>query len=191
MWQLSRFSFRKPCRQILSFPCLSRESIYQKKIVELCSIIFLKRFESLEKIIFYFIILFFCGIMSFEDMKTNKIRNHWFYLSYLCIVIFHLIFNSNLIINYFISVILISCCLLPCFYIKNKMGKGDFLFGIFQGLCLFPKQVFLCVFYEIVFVLIFVLFLVLSKRFYKTKKIPFIPFMSMGLILSSLTFTIN
>ena len=69
--------------------------------------------------------------------------------------------------------------------------EGDFLFGIFQGMCLLPKQVFLCVIIEIIAVLIFVLILVLAKKFDKNKRIPFIPFMSVGLVLSSLPFPIN
>ena len=129
--------------------------------------------------------------MSFEDIKSLKIRNFWFYLSYLCIFIFHLIFNFDSIFYYLISTVLMICCLLPCFIFKNKMGKGDFLFGIFQGMCLLPKQVFLCVIIEIIAVLIFVLILVLAKKFDKNKRIPFIPFMSVGLVLSSLPFTIN
>lgn len=129
--------------------------------------------------------------MSFEDIKSLKIRNFWFYLSYLCIFIFHLIFNLDSIFNYLISTVLMSCCLLPCFILKNKMGKGDFLFGIFQGMCLLPNQVFLCVIIEIIAVLIFVLILVLAKKFDKNRRIPFIPFMSVGLVLSSLPFTIN
>lgn len=129
--------------------------------------------------------------MSFEDAKSLKIRNFWFYLSYLCIFTFHLIFNLDSIFYYFISTVLMSSCLLPCFILKNKMGKGDFLFGIFQGMCLLPKQVFLCVFFEIIAVLIFVLILVLAKKFDKTKRIPFVPFMALGLLLSYLPFTIN
>jgi len=129
--------------------------------------------------------------MSFEDVKSLKIRNFWFYLSYLCIFTFHLIFNLDSIFSYLISIVLMSCCLLPCILLKNKMGKGDFLFGIFQGMCLLPKQVFLCVFFEIIAVLIFVLILVLAKKFDKAKRIPFIPFMALGLLLSYLPFTIN
>lgn len=129
--------------------------------------------------------------MTFEDIKFLKIRNYWFYLSYLCIFTYHLVFNLDSILIYFISTVLMSCCLISCFLVKNKMGKGDFLFGIFQGLCLLPKQVFLCVFIEIIAVLIFVFNLVLAKKFDKNKRIPFIPFMSVGLVLSSLPFTIN
>ena len=129
--------------------------------------------------------------MSFEDIKSLKIRNFWFYLSYLFIFTFHLVFNLDSIFYYLISIVLMSFCLLPCFLLKNKIGKGDFLFGIFQGMCLLPKQVFLCVFFEIITVLIFVFNLVLAKKFDKNKRIPFIPFMSVGLVLSSLPFTIN
>ena len=129
--------------------------------------------------------------MSFEDVKSLKINNFWFFLSFLCVFSFHLVFNFDLIYNYLISVVLMSCCLLPCMNFKNKMGKGDFLFGIFQGLCLTPKKVFLCVGFEILAILIFLIALVLTKKFDRTKKIPFIPFMSLGLILSSLPFTIN
>lgn len=129
--------------------------------------------------------------MSFEDIKSLKIRNFWFYLSYLFIFTFHLVYNLDSIFYYIISIVLISCCLLPCFIFKNKMGKGDFLFGIFQGMSLLPKQVFLCVFFEIITVLIFVIILVLAKKFDKSKRIPFIPFMSLGLLLSYLPFPIN
>ena len=61
---------------------------------------------------------------------------------------------------------------------KNKLGTGDVWFGFFQGLFLLPKMIPVCFGIECITAL-----LVMNKKIGR-KTFPFIPFMSLGLIIT-------
>ena len=61
---------------------------------------------------------------------------------------------------------------------KNRLGPADVWFGFFQGLFLVPKMIPFCFGIEVIVTLC-----VINKKFGKVK-FPFIPFMSVGLIMT-------
>ena len=63
---------------------------------------------------------------------------------------------------------------------KNKFGRGDILFGIFQGLCIHPYFIWVCLAVETLAAFI-------AYRNKPAQKLPFIPFMSAGLVAGFVT----
>ena len=69
---------------------------------------------------------------------------------------------------------------------KNKLGSGDLLFGIFQGVGFKPQYIWICLAVETVSGLIAFIIVRAGKKSLGTKKMPFIPFMASGLLVSFL-----
>ena len=72
---------------------------------------------------------------------------------------------------------------------RRRLGMADILFGVFQGVILFPLQLFVCVVIECVCAAGW--FLILKWRHINLKsgaRMAFIPFMAVGLIISFLIF---
>ena len=91
----------------------------------------------------------------------------------------HLIFNREGMWLYILSSMICGVFYFAVRKItKNKLGQGDVWFGIFQGLFLVPEMIPLCFGIECLTALC-----VINKRFGK-EKFPFIPFMSVGLIVA-------
>lgn len=139
-------------------------------------------------LIFYLeiiIILLTCGILSFLDIKNQKIP-------LFLLIVFIGIQTLYLIFFYIkhIYLYLISAIFLFLIYFivrlitKNKLGLGDVLFGIFQGLCLLPDSLWICLSVEVIAAIIFYTI----SRFFnkKPKAFAFIPFMSAGTICTIL-----
>ena len=101
-----------------------------------------------------------------------------FIVSYVCVLICHSIFNFFEIYWFLISAFIFA---LLYFVVKkvshDKLGVGDVYFGIFQGLCIFPQYIWICLCFEVIFAAIYF-------AFKKSKKIAFIPFMSIGLLIA-------
>lgn len=127
-----------------------------------------------------FIILFFSFILSIQDIQKMKITNLICYISYLTMLSCHLLFNINSIYQYVISILFFTILYFSAKQITdNKFGTGDILFGFFQGLSITFQVVWICLLIEVSSA---VLYSFISKK----KKIPFIPFMSLGLLISFL-----
>ena len=91
----------------------------------------------------------------------------------------HLIFNREGMWLYILSSMICGAFYFAVRKItKNKLGPADVWFGFFQGLFLIPKMIPLCFGIEVIVTLC-----VINKRFGK-EKFPFIPFMSVGLIVA-------
>ena len=91
----------------------------------------------------------------------------------------HLVFNREGMWLYILSSMICGAFYFAVRKItKNKLGPADVWFGFFQGLFLIPKMIPLCFGIEVIVTLC-----VINKRFGK-EKFPFIPFMSVGLIVA-------
>ena len=137
----------------------------------MCSYVFLS--------IPFFVILTFSIILSIQDVKHKSINIFILIIGIISALIIQIFSNWDNILL-FIS----SSFILGLFYFfikiitKNKLGKADIYFGIFQGIFLLPSVIPLCLIIESMISLIFVC------KIFKEKSFPFIPFMSVGLIIS-------
>ena len=129
----------------------------------------------------------FSAACSWQDIKTNSVPN-WLLASGIILSILYRFIFERPELYYSFQIGLITGFAAGLFYFiirsitKQKLGMADVWFGIVQGLLLTPEHLFLCVMIECVsagFV-----FLILINR--KIQKLPFIPFMSLGLITSFL-----
>lgn len=102
-----------------------------------------------------------------------------FYLSWAVALLNHVIFNRQDIFLYGLSTIIFAAVYFVVKILsKNKFGTGDVYFGIFQGITgILPKNIWICVSLETILALIFILIK-------KDRKIPFIPFMALGMIIT-------
>ena len=127
------------------------------------------------------IILLFSLILSIQDIKRLEVEIYIQWASVFCALICHLIFAREGMWIY-----ILSSMIMGSFYFvirkitKNKLGPADVWFGFFQGLFLTPYQIPVCLGVEVVVTLI-----VINKNF-GHKKFPFIPFMSVGLLIGYL-----
>lgn len=145
---------------------------------------------SLYQILLFSIILIFGVIESVQDLRSMKV-DLWIQLfSIFCVVILHLVFNVTEFFTYIISAFAFGgFYFLIRLITKGKLGWADVIFGIFQGFCLKPFELPVCVIMEVLFPLIAILlnkcFILLAHKEIKTiERIPFIPFMVMGLVVT-------
>ena len=144
--------------------------------------------SSLSFIIILCFILIFSVLLSVYDFKNFSVPLWGLILGVAGLVVLRIIFYINTIYLYLISAAILT---LIYFIIKlithGKLGTGDILFGLFQGLGFRPQFIWVCLLVEAATGLIF--FLV---RYYckgnssEPKKMPFIPFMACGLLVSFL-----
>lgn len=134
---------------------------------------------SLYTVLLWVIMIIFSVILSIIDIKTKKISNWMIISGCILLIILHCAFNIDGLIMQ-----LASALLYLVFYFavrivsKKKLGLADVYFGLFQGLCLPWKALPLCVFIEVMAA--FLLILIIKSLRYK--KLPFIPFMAIGLM---------
>lgn len=129
-------------------------------------------------------VILFCSIkLSCQDCKTNLISDRTVFLSTFIMVILQLCFYGTECWRFFVSSLLMYW-----FYkwVRNisrkKLGEGDVIFGLFQGISVEPFTLWLVILSETVFCWIFTSFCKIKKK----KSFPFIPFMSAGLIFTFL-----
>ena len=130
----------------------------------------------MEKVILFVIILLESIILSVQDLKTKTVSESIIFLGvFLTICIQFFFFKGEGIIFCFSGVIS-GLFYLAIYKITKKMGKGDVYFGIFQGCCLLPQFLWICYIIETI------LALLINLSAEKKQKIPFIPYMSAGLV---------
>lgn len=130
-------------------------------------------------IVLLVIIIIFSAICSVQDFRTMMIDNYSLWTACFSVIICHLIFNrTGMWVYVFSSMIFGTFYYMIRLISKKKMGLGDVYFGFFQGLCIPFKLFPVCLAAEIILVL-----LVANKKLGK-KQFPFVPFMSVGLLIS-------
>lgn len=143
---------------------------------------------SFDEIILAGITIVFSVICSVKDLKTKSVPNMILITGILLVLCYRFIFFHSM--SEMIYCLITAACtggfyfLIRCIT-AGRLGMADVLFGIFQGLVLDCNitAIFLCIMIECGFAL--VAFFVFRKKA-KLKKIPFIPFMACGLIISYL-----
>lgn len=127
------------------------------------------------------VILFFSILCSIQDIKSRRVNNFLSAAAIISQLILNLIFAPDDFFMYLITSLIASALYFAVRLIsQKKLGPADIFFAAFQALCLPPYQFFFCTLISIVSALIS------GLTIYKKQKIPFIPFMAMGLFLSYL-----
>lgn len=127
------------------------------------------------------LILVFSLWLSLCDIKSLQLPLWGILTAGLTLLAARIIFHKWDSLYYLLSsAILTAIYFIIKFITKNKLGSGDLLFGIFQGLGFRPQYIWICLAVEAVTGLIY--FLIIRDN----KKKPFIPFMASGLLLSFL-----
>lgn len=125
------------------------------------------------------IILVFSIILSVQDIKRMEAGIYIQWASIVCALLCQLIFARHKMWIFIISSMILGAIYFLIRKItKNKFGPADVWFGFFQGLFLYPVILWVCLAIETV------LALVVENKKIKNAPFPFIPYMSMGLILS-------
>lgn len=132
--------------------------------------------------LFQFIITaVFSVILSIQDIKSRKISNWILILFAVCALTVSVIFNFKSWYLFLISAVLSGIFYLLIYFVsRKKLGFGDIYFGITQGFVLLPQYLWICIVTETACALIFAA--LNRKNLDKQIKLPFIPFMSAGLI---------
>ena len=142
-----------------------------------------------SRIVFVIILCFILNssvLLSVYDIRNFSVPLWVLIVKVAGLLVLRIIFYEYTIYLYLISAVIIS---LLYFIIKlithGKLGAGDVLFGLFQGLGFRPQFIWICLAVEAVTGLIFFLI----RHFHKgnsseSKKMPFIPFMACGLLVS-------
>ena len=142
--------------------------------------------SSLSFIIILCFILIFSVWLSIYDVNNFSVPLWGLILGTVGLLVLRIIFFINTIYLYLISAAILT---LIYFLVKlithGKLGTGDILFGLFQGLGFRPQFIWICLAVEAVIGLIFFLI----RHFHKgnsseSKKMPFIPSMALGLLVS-------
>lgn len=132
-------------------------------------------------------------VCSFWDFIKLRVPNFVIFLGIVSVIFSNLIFCEDGIRFSFsrLMAVVLSGFFVGLFYFtvryicNGRFGKGDILFGVFQGVCLVPREMILCLLIEVVCAAVF---LFIKKIFYRngvssfSGKIPFVPFMSIGLL---------
>ena len=138
-------------------------------------------FELAGQIVFLLILLTFSLIMSRYDIRNLAVPNWPYWTGCILLIAAGLIFHRYEIYLYLISaLILASVYYLVRLVTKGHLGMGDVYFGFFQGLCLKPRVVWICLAVE-AFVALIVYAVQCHRYKLKNPKMAFIPFMSLGL----------
>ena len=143
-------------------------------------------FELAGQILILILLLGFSYVMSRYDLKTLAVPDWPYWAGCILVIIVRVIFYSGSVYLNLISALV----LLAVYYgirliTKNHLGMGDVYFGIFQGLCLAPRVLWICLAVETGIGAI-AYFCVRHTKKIKGMKMPFIPFMSIGLVTAFL-----
>ena len=130
------------------------------------------------QIVSFSIILIFSLILSVQDLKRQSVMLYVQAISILCAIVCQVIFlRAECWIYILTSLFMGGFYFFVRMITKNKLGMADVWFGIFQGLFLTPFFVPVCLGIEAVAALCMI------KKIGR-KTFPFIPFMSLGLIIT-------
>ena len=131
------------------------------------------------KIIVLVLLVVFSLIMSIHDIRTFEIPDKPFYASCFLVTLAQgIFFHQTVLWN---ILIFVAVYFVLRWITRGQLGMGDVYFGLFQGLCIGPRVIWICLAVETFTGLIAFLILYLVKK-EKGIKIPFIPFMSVGLL---------
>ena len=137
--------------------------------------------SSLHLIISFCIILIFSLILSIQDIKHMEVGIYIQGTSVYAALLCHIVFARENIWLYIISSMIMGAI---AFFIrkitKNKLGPADVWFAFFQGLFLRPFFLPFCILIQALSALI-----IENKKFGR-KPFPFIPYMSLALIITFL-----
>ena len=144
--------------------------------------------SSLSFIIILCFILIFAVLLSVYDIRNFSVPLWRLILGTVGLLVLRIIFYINTVYLYLISAaILTMIYFLVKLITRGKLGTGDILFGLFQGLGFRPQFIWICLAVEAVIGLIFFLICHYRKgNSSNAKKMPFIPFMACGLLVSFL-----
>ncbi len=144
------------------------------------------------KILLTIIVIFFSILCSVQDIRDRRISNILLLAAIISVFVLRLIFDLQNLWTY------ILCGMLSgLFYFivqrlsGRRLGNADIIFGIFQGLVLIPEWLFICLMAECLSAGIFFLIRRLIFKNRNTLRLPFIPFMSAGLLISHFIFFIS
>ena len=130
------------------------------------------------------IILVFSIISSIYDIKFLAVPLWPCITGIILLLAARIIFYTQNCYLYFLSAALLTIIYFAVKLVtKNKLGTGDILFGVFQGLGFRPQFIWICLLCETILALIFFM-IKKSHSQDETKKMPFIPFMASGLFVS-------
>lgn len=131
-------------------------------------------------IFLFFLLLVVSVVLSVQDIKRLSVKKWVIFSGCLLAILIHFCFNpKQLYIYLFSSAVFALIYFLTFIFSKNKLGKADIYFGIFQGMFLLPKLIWFCLVLEVLFAFLCVCFIKV-----KIKKLPFIPFMSLALLIT-------
>lgn len=141
-----------------------------------------------------FIILAFSSILSFQDIKFGKITKGLVVFAILAEFVFQIVRvytlhrSADFILNQMISaVVMMILFYVVLFVTKRKVGFCEVLFATFCGLCLHWKVLWICILSAVIFMVAYILIRhFVEKSEIKKMKIPFIPFLSAGLLTAYL-----
>ena len=135
--------------------------------------------SSIVLVIILCFILIISGLLSVYDIKKISVPLWGLILGTVGLLAFRIILYTNTVYLYIISAAILTLIyFLVKLITRGKLGTGDILFGLFQGLGFRPQFIWICLTVEVVAGLIFFLI----RR--GSKKLPFIPFMASGLLVS-------
>lgn len=139
-------------------------------------------------IINYVVILSCSIILSIQDIRRYNYSNLILILASWLIVVSHLFFNFSESYLYAFRAV-IGFCFYYCIrkMSKGKLGWGDIFFGAFIGICV-PNIFYFIISIFIELIAAGLLLFILDKKNKKITllpgKLPFIPFMSIGFVIS-------
>ncbi len=134
------------------------------------------------KIIVLILLVVFSLIMSIHDIRSLEIPVKPFYAScFLVILAQGIFFRQAVLWNIISGLIFIALYFLLRWITRGHLGMGDVFFGLFQGFCIGPAVIWICLATETLTALAAFLIVYLVKK-QKGIKMPFIPFMSVGLL---------
>ncbi|MFV0380938.1 MAG: prepilin peptidase [Breznakia sp.] len=119
--------------------------------------------------IFYCTILLFC-IICYEDITTMYIHDRYFVLLFLCNISYFRINVSKTVLFLFLLVLIF-------FAYKEMLGGADVKLFLFNFLSFGFYQ-------NMIIIQISTLFALCYMFLYKKQKIPFLPFLSLGILCS-------
>lgn len=131
-------------------------------------------------------------ICSIQDIKYRKISNIIFLIGFLLILTHYVIFNITILLQAIISSFLLTLLFFTGKKILNdRLGTGDILFSSIMGLSLPYLHSLLSIIISTIMCFIFTIcyYLLKKRNLHITEiKVPFIPFLSLGFVITFFAF---
>ena len=142
------------------------------------------------ELIYAAVVFLFSLACADQDIREKRVPNLVLITAIVCGLILRCVFDIQ---NLWLSALCGLGAGLFYFIVRlitrGRLGMADVLFGVFQGVILFPVPLFVCVLIECLSAAVWFLILRLKHRDAtgeKSGRIAFIPFMAAGLIISYL-----